>query len=1065
MALRDVRYEGQQRQTTFAQNQVELPDEAKKIQAEAADQVRRMEKQRQAILDNRNAYQKGIHDKNYLERQNREKNFNFQTTVDQKYHEAELKRSQQEIKNIETRSKNEQRFWKDIEGFSESATKFAKALDTKIGNDAKAYGKYLTHKYGLSAQDLLYLDKANRHVEAFSTANNAVIENLKLKGISDQDLNAIRNLSGRTLLGAQIYAVSTMGENIGQHYDRLSAKPITIQGHGEVTLAQIERGGIGDPAVHKQVFDQLTLQLYKDLEENEGTAGYSGKFLAQHLSPGIEREWKNRAAKYRTKSSEIHAVKYEEEERVNTLAAIKGEGSAKAGLALFNLVDERSGGYSENRTYHWNKVGDHVKNAISSGELKEDIITQIENTWIDVPGQGMKRFADFKPEIVGTWRQALIARAKQEENAQDLHEKNYSNERRIGFKAQVVRMGRYATTEEIQLLKDQFIERGYEIPQWLEEADKYEEYIDEIGEDRIKLLIGQGLWTEEEMANGKYSENLLAKYRKQVQNGPSSASKDIVTGQVNGIKAAIAKAGSQLAVDPNQRNYEVNALSGIAVSRLRTKVAASLRNNLYESADEAWIQEGLQLQKDIEAGVGDWSLKKLGDSDQIDLKGGFEYFSGPKQLDKVAVDMTKAVRDDNDIIHTKEFYPEAEIKATDSIARTKKVPNWAISVASAYKDLDPYDIINQGRMLHGLEPLKVPGYPKIDARFKAWVNHKPSLNKTAAALALTQKLHEPDADPYEAIRGHIRTKYAMADETHGGYDSMDSGAVNGGFGVVGGTTGTQVFQTPLIEMPVSAVLELQNQNRLGGAGAYGLSSDIIDQYIAKGLITPDSVFDKATQDLLADQIIHEKTGSFIVSGDGAREALMGLGREFPGLIGEDQVFDERERAGGYQALLDSIDSVREMGIEPQRLRPDLQIRVKKLLEKYGEIPKPEPEPTPEPTAEEPVTQEEATEEAPKEKLSKADEVFKQVEELEKQNTLGKVNEVLNKAHEDYLEQKREERKQNQGPPTWNDPQGHKLPPYTPITGKAKIPLPSQEQKDMMTGTLRKRTVKEKEANE
>ena len=960
MALRDVRYEGQQRQTTFAQNQVQLPDEAKKIQAEAEDQVRRMEKQRRAILENRNAYQEGIKDKNYLERKNREANFNFQTTVNEKYHEAEMQRSKQEIQNIKTRGDNEKRFWKDIEQFSETATKFAKDVDTKIGNDAKAYGKYLTHKYGLSAQDLLYLDKANRHVEAFSTANNAVIENLKLKGISDQDLNAIRNLSGRTLLGAQIYAVSTMGENIGQHYDRLSSKPITIQGHGEVTLAQIERGGSGDPAIHKQVFDQLTLQLYKDLEENEGTAGYSGKFLAQHLSPGIEKEWKKRSGQYQHKSSEIHAEKYEEDERISTLAAIKSEGAAKAGLNLFNLVDERSGGYSENRTYHWNKIGDHVKNAITSGELKDDTITQIENTWIDVPGQGMKRFADFKPELVGTWRQALLQRAKLEENAQDLQEKNFSNERKTGFKAQVARLERNATTEEINLLKNQFIERGYDIPKWLEEADKYEEYMDEIGEDRIKLLIGQGLWTEEEMATGRYSANLLAKYKKQVQNGPSSASKDIVTGQVNVIKAAIAKAGSQLAVDPNQRNYEVNALSGIAVSRLRTKVAASLRNNLYESADEAWIQEGLQLVKDIEAGIGDWSLKKLGDSDQIDLKGGFEYFSGPKQLDKVAVDMTKAVRDDNDIIHTKEFYPEAEIKATDSIARTKKVPNWAISVASAYKDLDPYDVINQGRMLHGLEPLKVPGYPKIDPKFKAWVNHKPSLNKTSAAIALTNKLHNPDADPYEAIRGHIRTKYAMADETHGGYDSMDSGAVNGGFGVVGGTTGTQVFQTPLIEMPVSAVLELQNQNRLGGAGAYGLSSDIIDQYIAKGVITHDSIFDKATQDLLADQIIHEKTGSFIISGDGAREALMGLGREFPGLIGEDQIFDERERAGGYQALLDSIDSVREMGIDPQRLRPDLQIRVKKLLEKYGEIPRSEPEPTPE----EPVTQEETTEEAP-----------------------------------------------------------------------------------------------------
>lgn len=65
-----------------------------------------------------------------------------------------------------------------------------------------------------------------------------------------------------------------------------------------------------------------------------------------------------------------------------------------------------------------------------------------------------------------------------------------------------------------------------------------------------------------------------------------------------------------------------------------------------------------------------------------------------------------------------------------------------------------------------------------------------SLNKTVAATSLTSKVHDPKADPYEPIRGHIRTAYARNDEEHDGYDAMDSGSSNAGFGSFGGTTGT-----------------------------------------------------------------------------------------------------------------------------------------------------------------------------------------------------------------------------------------------------------------------------------
>lgn len=208
-------------------------------------------------------------------------------------------------------------------------------------------------------------------------------------------------------------------------------------------------------------------------------------------------------------------------------------------------------------------------------------------------------------------------------------------------------------------------------------------------------------------------------------------------------------------------------------------------------------------------------------------------------------------------------------------------------------------------------------------------------------------------------------------------------------------------------MPISALQQLQAENRLGGAGAYGITSEVINNYIETGLIKPTDMFDKKIQDRIANQLIFEKTSKFIVSGNGARATIWGLGRAFPGLIGEDEVYDAQERAGGYEALIKSLEVLETLGIEPARLRPDLRIRVKELIDKGGlasaaeytvkkakqeaaakakaeaeaEVPASETV-TPEITAETPASELQTREER--------DQLF----EKRLQERLGKVNEVL-----------------------------------------------------------------------
>ena len=287
--------------------------------------------------------------------------------------------------------------------------------------------------------------------------------------------------------------------------------------------------------------------------------------------------------------------------------------------------------------------------------------------------------------------------------------------------------------------------------------------------------------------------------------------------------------------------------------------------------------------------------------------------------------MTRAVRDDGDIINQKEFYPENIILATNNIARTKEVPQWALNVAHNYKNLNPYDIINLGRELHGLERIEIPGYPQVDRRFMTMLEHKSSKWKTMQAVSHTNKLHSPGFDALSETLRWSRRENVQIDQQFDGYDA----AVVGNVGSSQTVTGLSAFQTPLVEMTVDSVLELQSQGRLTEAGAYSANAKQINLLLSQGIIQRDDVFNQETQDRIGRELIYRQISHFETN-DG--DIIDGVGQSISSAKGSDGVYDDIERLGGYQALMLDLAPFQELGIDIHSLRPELLIKISRLKE-------------------------------------------------------------------------------------------------------------------------------------
>ena len=927
--MKDIKYQEQTRQSTFAQNSIQLPDESSKILAAAKDQVNRMEKNRQSELQNRQQYLSTLRENTWTEKQNRAANYRLQQDFNKDYVKALEVRLAAEKNKIRLEGQAERDLYQNIANFSQTAIGAIAKIDQKMAEEASAMGKYLAVMGGLSPDSIVFRNKAEQTSEAYQTAINGYTNSLRMKGVDQQTINSIINMSGRTKVSAMKYALSTAGDNSYLWIMENSAKIMNVDGIGPMSL-QEGLAGRATPEVLSKMIDQLLFDQMAGWELNEGTKGYNPTFISDHFKPGWDKAKRRIMGEYMTTHNKVQMVEATNNRRKETLGTIKsydGFNNPEIGQRLTNLILERAGGDTNYVGYQKQLLFSDMLPAVESGEISKTNLYKLGQSWVTIPGQGKKLFKDHYKYEYATLIAAGQKRETRESYQEDITYQAFDEEVQKGVEGTKARLNRSLNAEEIAELKQSYLDKGYNIPRWVLDEGVSEVLADTIGEAVIRRKLGLGLWTIKEAQSGKYSENLLKQYSKQIQDGPNSGSEFIVEGTRAGIKAAIAEAGGKLAVNPSQRDYETQALTGIALAELEERVSNAMLYGTYANVDDAWNKEGDVLRREIEAGTGKWALKKQADGKTVDLKGGFALFDSPYNgsIDKITKDMTRAVRDDGDIINQKEFYPEDIIKATNNIARTREVPQWALNVAHNYKNLNPYDIINLGRELHGLDRIEIPGYPQADRRFMMMMEHKSSKWKTMQAVSHTNKLHSPGSDYLSETLRWSRRENVQIDQQFDGYDA----AVVGNVGSSQTVTGLSAFQTPLVEMTVDNVLELQSQGRLNEAGAYSASAKQINLLLSQGIIQKDDVFNQETQDMIGRELIYRQISHFETN-DG--DVIDGVGQSISSAKGSDGVYDDIERLGGYRALMLDLAPFQELGIDVHSLRPELLIKISRLKE-------------------------------------------------------------------------------------------------------------------------------------
>ena len=927
--MKDIKYQEQTRQSTFAQNSIALPDESSKILAAAKEQVNKMEKNRKDELAYKQQYLRGLQENEWDERKNRADNYRLEQQYSKDYTKALNVRLAAEQNKIKLQAQEEKDLYQNLANFSSTAFQAIQKVDQKMAEDAKAMGKYLGVMGNLTPDSILFKSKAYQATEAGQTAMNAYVNSLRLKGVDQQTINSLQNMSGRTMMAAQQYAMATAGDNSYLTIMEQSAKVYNIEGIGPMSL-QEALSGRGSPEIVSKLIDQMLFDQIAGWEKNAGTKGYNAGFIGDHFKPGWDKAKRKILGEYMVKHNQVQMQEAVDNRRKETLGVIKGFGGFEnpdLGQRISNLILERAGGDTTYVAYQKKLLFSDMLSAVESGEISQHNLYSLGITMVDIPGQGKKLFKDHYKYEYAALINGSEKRSTKEINQQDIVYNAFDEEVKKGVASTKARVDRALNAEEIAKLKQSYIDKGYNVPRWVLDEDISEVLADDIGETVIRAKIGRGLWTTKEAYSGKYSENLIKKHKNKIQDGINAGSEHIVEGTRAGIKAAIAEAGGKLAVNPSQRNYEIQALTGIALAELEERVSNAMLYGTYANVDDAWNKEGDVLRREIEAGTGKWALKKQADGKTVDLKGGFAYFDSPYNgsIDQITKDMTRAVRDDGDIINQKEFYPENIIQATNNIARTKEVPQWALNVAQNYKQLNPYDIINLGRELHGLDRIEIPGYPQVDRRFIMMLEHKSSKWKTMQAVTNTRKLHSPGSDYLSETLRWSRRENVQIDQQFDGYDA----AVVGNVGSSQTVTGLSAFQTPLVEMTVDNVLELQSQGRLTEAGAYSASAKQINLLLSQGIIQRDDVFNQETQDMIGRELIYRQISHFETN-DG--DVIDGVGQSISSAKGSDGVYDDIERLGGYRALMLDLAPFQKLGIDVHSLRPELLIKISRLKE-------------------------------------------------------------------------------------------------------------------------------------
>lgn len=872
--MEQVSYKGYAQRTGF--DPIKAPDQTARIFQEGQRVISGMRAVQEQDRRNRSEYLSALESKNANEQRQRDANKNLEDSFRSQYQKAALQNYQTRIEDSNRDTADVEKNMRSLAGLSATIGKMVTDYSEQRAEADELAGKNIVVDSGINYQEALKLRAGEAELDAKDQAYNNLALQLQERGVSAEQIAAIRGLSGRRWYGAMQAWALDGAEGYASYRAENADREFDINGQ-KITLATAVNAG---PEAWAAINAQIRTEYLKQY------VGIDNKFLDKYLYPGIrETEAQERTA-FANQRQKALAAEYQDRLRSELFTDWKANGPE----GIWSWVQRTGGGSKVGLRNQRLAAMEYLKDAINNGEFTTNDLTDLENYGVTLNGSNTaQRFGDLYKGEVGTLRKALreynLGVYRDGQVDKEMEQKQYQEE---VIKLQAER-GPYSQME-VDAIEQEWQNRFLEPPpSWIQGLRSSEELADENGKQVLDQMVADGRLTMTYLNSGRFSTKLRLAYREQAKQQESTNKESANSAKASG-EAALKETLGTLA-SANQ-----GSLFHLMKGYVHQDVEERARRMIAEGADStsAYQKAGLEVVAEINKGVQGQGryARKLDPNSRQPIVGNGAGFTilgndtGQRAQRARAGQLKDTVTADRNVIRNRLILNASEIKAVQAVGNGGSIPPAIWQLSSMYPGLDPFEIMDRQLDLAGKPKLTRP--PEMNMmqyvrpELQRLLTNRPSLARTARASYLTAG-GGGTAQPYKPILDLIASKESQGtDQKYKGYDALNRGGRANGHVAIGSSTGTSQFGRPLIQMSVGEIMDMQASNQLHAVGRYQFIGVTLKSLVDRGVVSRSDRFDEATQDRLAIKYMNERVGSFFRGGD-VNNAVKGMGQVWIGL--------------------------------------------------------------------------------------------------------------------------------------------------------------------------------------
>ena len=880
--MNQIQYQGYAQRTGF--DPIKAPDQTARILAEGQRVIRGMEAVQSQTRRNNDAQLAGLQRKNQLEEQNRNQNYNLDKSFRERYQKALENRYRARLNNVEIAAKDSalksERKINDIETITKSLSQFSGILATKYseykekkGEAEELAGFNAVFEMGITMEEFNALKSGEAKLDSFDEATNSVVQQLQERGVSAEQINQIRSLSGRRQYGAMKAFAIQGADNYPLFRAENQDKEFQV-GDQTYTLNTARNAG---PSVWAAVNAQLRNEYLKQYR------GLDAKFLNEYLFKGMRDTENQEKISFANDRQKALAAEFKENQTNELVTDFKASGAQ----GILDWIQRTSGGTSVGLRNQRLASISILTDMAKTGQFTAQDLDDLKALGVTLNGSSTpKAFGELYGRDLTELSVAIDSfnRREYEQDKFDLEVRKDQAEKELH---DYVTQNGPLSNEEKKQYEEWWRKTFQEFPpSGITKFTTTEELADQEADQLLEAKARVGQLTTLELMSGRYSTNLINKYRQFAQQG-DTASNQFVTSQKKAVDQMIKEQLGTLAIGSEQQAAEFYMMQAMAYQDLEQRAAIEMKNGATPEA--AYQKAAFDMRNDIKNGLGRYALK-TGPDGKPDIQGGYRIF----QTSGDAIDQKRrfeTIRSVATKLSDKGINPFAqpglfgpgELRQIEAVGKGAPVPAIIYNMNKLYPKMTPWEIMDMVMEAEGKQPITKPAaaavYDGVRPEFRSLLTSKPSLARTVQAYTMSGG----PGQPYKALLDLIASKESSNDTANGGYDSMNTGGSAGGHVAHGSGTGTAKFGRPLTQMTVGEVMDMQARGVLHATGRYQIIGSTLAGLVSRGKANRSDLYDQNTQDKLAIALIQGRAGKFFSGEVGASAVIGGMGNEWIGL--------------------------------------------------------------------------------------------------------------------------------------------------------------------------------------